>query len=68
LSKSWPDFTLLVDHKGILPVVGKEFQVKSCLTDEISFIKVKAIHALRWNDNGDLVVEIDGIKSVKHGA
>ena len=62
MSKSWPDFSMLVAHNNPLPVVGKDFSVVSCITNEKSVIKVKAIHELRWNDNGDLVVCIDGVK------
>jgi hypothetical protein len=64
MSKSWPDFSLLVPHKSKLPEIGKDFTVVSGLTEQRYAIKVKKIQSLRWNDNGDLVVEIDGDRRI----
>lgn len=40
-----------------LPNPGKTVEAKSALTDTIYEVKVKKITALRWNQDGQLIVE-----------
>lgn len=61
MSKAFPDFVLLIKNGEQLPHTGKIFTIYSALDEQHKRIKVKAIHGLKWNQKGDLVVACDGV-------
>jgi hypothetical protein len=64
MSKKYPDCSLLVKHGDDLPIVGEDHHMTSPITGDNYIIKIKAIHRLKWNFRGDLIIEIDGIKRI----
>ena len=51
------DLMMLVPPGAPLPNPGQTVEAKSALTDTIYEVKVKKITALRWNKDGQLIVE-----------
>lgn len=54
--------SVLVPHKGVLPRVNSKIPVSSALSDKSYELTVNEIIDIRWNDNGDLIVDVSGTK------
>lgn len=53
-------YVVLVKPGNALPAVGKDIPLESALTGRKYAVKVKRIRSLKWNSEGNLVVEVDG--------
>lgn len=51
------ELTMMVPPGAPLPSPGQTVEAKSALTDTIYELKVKKIKSLRWNGEGNLIVE-----------
>ncbi|TKI83434.1 hypothetical protein [Bacillus mycoides] len=56
-------FTVLVEKGATLPNIGKELYTKSPLTKIEYVIKITKIKHLQWNENNELIVEVEGNRS-----
>lgn len=56
------NISVLVPHKGTLPRVDSKIPVNSPLTGKSYELTVKKIVDIRWNDYGDLIVDVSGTK------
>lgn len=51
------ELMMLVPPGAPLPNPGESVEAKSSLTDAVYVVKVKKINKLRWNNDGNLIVE-----------
>lgn len=61
VGEHFEDF-VLVPHKGVLPRINSKIPVASALSDKLYELTVKKIIGIRWNKNGDLIVDVSGTK------